>query len=79
MNPALQVEHWPAELLKAAVLDDSELPGDEAQALRQFIERIGGWENAMLAANMLVELENAWDDGAWNGNGWDDGLGGWLD
>jgi hypothetical protein len=62
MNPALQVEHWPAELLKAAVLDDSELPLEEAQAVRQFIERIGGPENAVLAANMLAELEHAWDD-----------------
>jgi hypothetical protein len=74
MNPALQVEHWPAELLKAAVLDDTELARDEALALRQFIDRIGGLENAMLAANMLVELENAWAEGAW-----DDGLPGWLD
>ena len=73
MNPALQVEHWPAELLKAAVLDDTELPGDEAQALRQFIERIGGPENAVLAANMLVELENAWGANAWHE------LDGWLD
>jgi hypothetical protein len=61
MNPALEVEHWPAELLKAAVLDDSELESDEAHAMRQFIERIGGLENALLAANMLVELENAWE------------------
>jgi len=62
MNPELQVEHWPAELLKAAVLDDSELPRDEALAVHQFIQRIGGPENALLAANMLVELENAWDE-----------------
>ena len=74
MNPALQVEHWPAELLKAAVLDDTELASDEAQAVRQFIDRIGGPENAMLAANMLVELENAWDE-----NAWDDGLADWFD
>jgi hypothetical protein len=61
MNPAREVEHWPAELLKAAVLDESELQSDEADALRQFIARIGGPENALLAANMLVELENAWE------------------
>ena len=61
MNRALQVEHWPAELLKAAVLDDTELAGEEAQAVRQFIERIGGLENAVLAVNMLAELEDAWD------------------
>jgi hypothetical protein len=64
MNPALHVEDWPAELLKAAVLDHTELASDEALALRQFIQRIGGMENALLAVNMLVELENAWDDGA---------------
>ena len=62
MNPALQVEHWPAELLKAAVLDDGELAGDEAQAVRHFIERIGGLENAVLATNLLVELEGAWEE-----------------
>ena len=63
MNPALQVEHWPAELLKAAVLDDSELAGEEAQAVRHFVERIGGVENAMLATDLLVRLERAWEDG----------------
>lgn len=63
MDPALQVEHWPAELLKAAVLDDSELAGEVAHAVRHFIDRIGGLENAMLAANLLVELEHAWEDG----------------
>ena len=79
MNPALQVEHWPAELLKAAVLDETELASDAAHAVRQFIDRIGGPENAMLAANMLVELENAWNDNAWDQAAWDDGLAGWLD
>lgn len=62
MDLALQIEHWPAELLKAAVLDESELPRQQAEALRDFVRRIGGHENALLAANILAELENAWED-----------------
>jgi hypothetical protein len=60
MTPAKQVESWPAEVLKAAVVDYAELTAEQARAVRQFIHRIGGIENALLAIDLLVELEDGW-------------------
>jgi hypothetical protein len=60
MDQALCVENWPAEVLKAAVVDYGELTAEQARAVREFIQHIGGFENALLAVEMLVELEDAW-------------------
>jgi len=60
MQPAAPIDHWPAEVLKAAVVDEGELTMEQAQAVQQFIRRIGGLENALLAVDMLLEIESAW-------------------
>jgi hypothetical protein len=60
MDQALYVENWPAEVLKAAVVEYDELTAEQALALREFIRRIGGVENALLAIDMLVEIEDGW-------------------
>jgi hypothetical protein len=60
MTPVQQVDNWPAEVLKAALVDYGELTAEQAQAVRQFIHRIGGIENALLAIDLLVELEDGW-------------------
>ena len=60
MNQATQIADWPAELLKAALTDAGELTAELESAVREFVQRIGGEENALLALDMLVELEGAW-------------------
>ena len=47
------------ETLRAADLRDVlDAPRDELrQEVEQFLERIGGWENAWLAVELLEELE----------------------
>lgn len=55
---ACRIDDLPAEQLRAALMVDlEELPAEEAYAIQDFIERIGGRENALLAAEMLEELE----------------------
>jgi len=55
---ALRIDDLPAEQLQAALaVDRDELPEEEAQAIEEFLARIGGWENAILAVEMLGELE----------------------
>ena len=61
MNQASQIADWPAELLKAALTDAGELTVELESAVREFVQRIGGQENALLAMDMLVELEGAWN------------------
>ena len=61
MNQATQIADWPAELLKAALIDAGELTAELESALREFVQCIGGQENALLAMDMLVELEGVWN------------------
>jgi hypothetical protein len=52
-----QIDHLPAsELRFVLTINPEQLPQDEALAVRDFIERIGGRENAMLAVEMLEEV-----------------------
>ena len=53
-----RIDDMPAKQIKAALaLDVDRLPDDEASAIRDFIQRIGGKENAELAVKMLEEIE----------------------
>jgi len=53
-----RIDDLPAEQLRAALMVNlEELPAEEAYAIQDFIQRIGGRENALLAAEMLEELE----------------------
>jgi hypothetical protein len=45
------------EIQAALVVDLGELPEEEARAIRDFIDRIGGRENAWMAVEMLCEIE----------------------
>ena len=52
-----QIDHLPAGELKFALSANvDELPEKEALAVKDFIERIGGRENAMMAVEMLEEV-----------------------
>ena len=53
-----RIDDLPAKQIKAALaLDVDKLPDDEAWAIQDFIQRIGGKENAELAVKMLEEIE----------------------
>jgi hypothetical protein len=53
-----QLDYLPASGLRVALtVNTDELPEEEALAIQDFIERIGGRENAMLAVEALEELE----------------------
>ena len=55
---AFQIDNLPADQLRTALsvrLD--ELPEEEALAVRDFIRRIGGRENAMAAVDLMEEME----------------------
>ena len=53
-----RIDGLPAKQIKAALaLDMDRLPDDESSAIRDFIERIGGRENAELAVEVLEEIE----------------------
>lgn len=55
---ALRIDDLPAEQLQAALaVDRDELPAEEALAIEEFVARIGGRENAILAVELLGELE----------------------
>ncbi len=54
----LRLDDLPAEeLLVALTTDPRDLLDEERFAVNDFIERIGGRENALLAAQMLCDLE----------------------
>jgi hypothetical protein len=54
----IRIDDLPAEQIEAMLaMDAGELPEDEELALRDFIQRIGGKENAVLAVEMLLNLE----------------------
>jgi len=54
----LSVDRLSAEQLKALLtIDPDDLPEQDASAVRDFVERIGGRPNALLAAQMLTEIE----------------------
>ena len=56
MAPSL--DNLPAEQIRAALsFDPEELSEEEAFAIRDFLQRIGGLENALLAVKMLQEIE----------------------
>ena len=53
-----RIDDLPAgEIMAALSVDLDELPPEEACAVRDFIERIGGRRNACLAAEVLETLE----------------------
>jgi hypothetical protein len=55
---ARRADQWDIAKLKAALLDDhTELSDDEFAAVREFIEQIGGLENAQSAVELLEQLE----------------------
>lgn len=59
MSSSLLIDNLPAELLRAVVNAESgQLTQEQAFEVYQFIERIGGVENAELAADMLCSLES---------------------
>jgi len=60
MNQTSYIEDWPAEQLKAAVVDSDELTAEQLREVRRFINRIGGVKNALLAIEMLIDLEGGW-------------------
>ncbi len=52
------IDDLPAEQIRAALtVDLGELPEEEAYAIQDFIDRIGGMDNALSAVEMLEELE----------------------
>lgn len=54
----LRLDNLPAEeILAALITDPRDLLDEERFAVNDFIERIGGRENALLAAQMLYGLE----------------------
>jgi hypothetical protein len=55
----LRIDNLPAEQIRAALsIDPTELPFEEALAIEDFLDRIGGIENALLAVGMLESLES---------------------
>ena len=56
-----RIDSLPADQIRAALsVDLDELPEEEAFAIEDFIQRIGGRENAFLAVEMLEQLEQAY-------------------
>jgi hypothetical protein len=56
----LRIDSLSTDELRAALsVDLNELPEEEAFAIRDFVDRIGGIENAYLAIELLEELEEA--------------------
>jgi hypothetical protein len=57
----LRIDDLPAEQIRAALsIDPTELPFEEALAIEDFLDRIGGIENALLAVRMLESLESGY-------------------
>lgn len=64
------IDDLPAEQIKAALaLDTGQLPEDRAWAIQDFLERIGGRENAMMAVETLGQLEGSNGDFRRQSNG----------
>lgn len=56
----LRIDDLPADQIEAALsVDPAELPPEEALAIEDFIRRIGGPANAIMAVRLLRELEDA--------------------
>jgi hypothetical protein len=56
-----RIDSLPADQIRAALsVDLDELPEEEAFAIQDFIQRIGGRENARLAVEMLEQIEQAY-------------------
>jgi len=56
----LRIDSLSADELRAALsVDLDELTEEEAFAIRDFVDRIGGIDNAYLAIELLEELEEA--------------------
>jgi hypothetical protein len=55
---AFQIDNLPADQLRMALsVNLYELPEEEALAVRDFIRRIGGRQNAMAAVDLMEEIE----------------------
>jgi hypothetical protein len=55
---ALRIDSLPADELRLAIsVAPEELPEEESLAVKDFIRRIGGRENAMAAVKLLEEIE----------------------
>ena len=60
MTNPLRVHELSAEALAAALTSlDSDTTPEQLLAIEQFVERIGGIENARLAIEMLSQIERA--------------------
>lgn len=58
------LDRLPLRELRAALeFDPEDLDGDAAWALRDFLDRIGGLENALLAVKVLEEIETVDENG----------------
>ena len=54
------IKELPADQIRAALASDQDDVTDEdVLAIKEFIEEIGGIENAIAAVKLLCELENA--------------------
>lgn len=60
MDDEIRIQDLAADEIRELLLDEgSQLDEQQAAALKQFIEDIGGMENALAAVAMLGELEEA--------------------
>lgn len=60
MDDEIEIQDLAAdEIRELLLMDGSELSEQQAAALKQFIQDIGGMENALAAIAMLGELEEA--------------------
>jgi hypothetical protein len=60
MTDPIRIRDLDADRIKAALCGDgSEITDEQAAAISDFIDSIGGIENAMLAVEMLKDLDEA--------------------
>ena len=60
MTDPIRIQDLDADLIKAALSGDgTDISHEQAAAISDFIDSIGGIENAMLAVEMLKDLEEA--------------------
>jgi len=58
MTDSHVIDTLPAEVLQAVLdVDLDQLGGEDGLLVREFLDRIGGAENARLAIEMLAEIE----------------------
>jgi hypothetical protein len=56
----IRIQDLPAEDIAALLSkNDEDLPPQQAAALREFVDDIGGWENACAAVAMLCQLRDS--------------------